>query len=149
MTPIAKATLKQRWGTLQRVLSSRDRLEQIANDIILDLEMKPRLNAGMGNAMLVAGSIPEACELFEIFRKSGSILADKCAAVTSYKRAAPEITGEETDLSHADFARSIGVAKGTCQSWEHGRRHPTGPAQVLLALIAKKPSVAQELLSDV
>ncbi|MCW2305134.1 HsdR family type I site-specific deoxyribonuclease, partial [Rhodovulum sulfidophilum] len=72
LTPIAKATLKQRWGTLQRVLSSRDRLEQIANDIILDMEMKPRLNAGMGNAMLVAGSIPEACELFEIFRKSGS-----------------------------------------------------------------------------
>ncbi|WP_238393916.1 type I restriction enzyme subunit R domain-containing protein [Rhodovulum sulfidophilum] len=105
LTPIAKATLKQRWGTLQRVLSSRDRLEQIANDIILDMEMKPRLNAGMGNAMLVAGSIPEACELFEIFRKSGSILADKCAIVTSYKRAAPEITGEETGMGETEKQR--------------------------------------------
>lgn len=102
LTPIAKATLKQRWGTLQRVLSSRDRLEQIANDIILDMEMKPRLNAGKGNAMLVAGSIPEACKFFEIFRKSGSVLAGNCAIVTSYKRAAPEITGEETGMGETE-----------------------------------------------
>lgn len=105
LTPIAKATLKQRWGTLQRVLSSRDRLEQIANDILLDMEIKPRLKAGMGNAMLVAGSIPEACELFEIFQKSGSILADKCAIVTSYKRAAPEITGEESGMGETEKQR--------------------------------------------
>jgi len=102
LTPVAKATLKQRWGTLQRVLSSRDRLEQIANDIILDMEMKPRLKSGMGNAMLVAGSIPEACKFLEIFRKSGSVLADKCAIVTSYTRAAPEITGEETGMGETE-----------------------------------------------
>ncbi|QIE43288.1 HsdR family type I site-specific deoxyribonuclease (plasmid) [Rhodobacteraceae bacterium SC52] len=102
LTPIAKATLKQRWGTLQRVLSSNDRLEQIANDVILDMEMKPRLHAGMGNAMLVAGSIPEACKFLEIFRKSGSVLADKCAIVTSYKRAASEITGEETGMGETE-----------------------------------------------
>jgi type I restriction enzyme R subunit len=102
LTPIAKATLKQRWGTLQRVLSSRDRLEEIAKDIMVDMEMKPRLQANMGNAMLVAGSIPEACKFFEIFRKSGSVLADKCAIVTSYKRAAPELTGEETGMGETD-----------------------------------------------
>jgi type I restriction enzyme, R subunit len=102
LTPVAKATLKHRWGTLQRVLSSRDRLEQIANDIILDMEMKPRLNAGTGNAMLVAGSIPEACKFFEVFCKSGSVLADKCAIVTSFKRAAPEITGEETGMGETE-----------------------------------------------
>lgn len=43
------------------------------------------------------------------------------------------------------FARSIGVAKGTLFNWEYGRR-PTGPAQVLLAMIAKKPSSVSELL---
>ncbi|OAJ68804.1 MULTISPECIES: type I restriction endonuclease subunit R [Gluconobacter] len=102
LTPVAKAALKQRWGTLQRVLSSRSRLDQIANDIILDMEMKPRLKAGMGNAMLVAGSIPEACKFFEIFRNSGSILAEKCAIVTSYKRAAPELTGEETGMGETE-----------------------------------------------
>jgi putative transcriptional regulator len=53
---------------------------------------------------------------------------------------------QQTGLSQAAFAKSIGVAKGTLLNWEHGRRHPTGPAQVLLALIAKKPSVVQDLL---
>jgi putative transcriptional regulator len=53
---------------------------------------------------------------------------------------------QKTGLSQAAFAKSIGVAKGTLLNWEHGRRHPTGPAQVLLALIAKKPSVVQDLL---
>ena len=53
---------------------------------------------------------------------------------------------QETGLSQAEFARSIGVAKGTLLNWEHGRRQPTGPAQVLLALIAKDPNVVQGLL---
>jgi putative transcriptional regulator len=51
-----------------------------------------------------------------------------------------------TGLSQSAFARSIGVAKGTLLNWEHGRRHPTGPAQVLLAMIARKPSLVSELL---
>ncbi|TCS52476.1 putative transcriptional regulator [Primorskyibacter sedentarius] len=63
----------------------------------------------------------------------------------------PEINVAEirakTGLSQAEFARSIGVAKGTLLNWEHGRRIPTGPAQVLLALIAKKPSVVQDFLN--
>jgi putative transcriptional regulator len=51
-----------------------------------------------------------------------------------------------TGLSQSAFARSIGVAKGTLLNWEHGRRHPTGPAQVLLAMIAKRPSLVSDLL---
>ncbi len=52
----------------------------------------------------------------------------------------------DTGLSQSAFAKSIGVAKGTLLNWEQGRRHPTGPAQVLLALIARRPSVVGELL---
>ena len=51
-----------------------------------------------------------------------------------------------TGLSQAQFAQSIGVAKGTLLNWEHGRRRPTGPAQVLLAMIARRPSLVRELL---
>ena len=51
-----------------------------------------------------------------------------------------------TGLSQSAFAKSIGVAKGTLLNWEQGRRHPTGPAQVLLAMIARRPSVVRELL---
>jgi putative transcriptional regulator len=52
----------------------------------------------------------------------------------------------QTGLSQSAFAKSIGVAKGTLLNWEHGRRSPTGPAQVLLAMIARMPSVVVELL---
>jgi putative transcriptional regulator len=51
-----------------------------------------------------------------------------------------------TGLSQSAFARSIGVAKGTLLNWEQGRRQPTGPAQVLLAMIDRKPSLVGELL---
>ena len=51
-----------------------------------------------------------------------------------------------TGLSQSALARSIGVAKGTLLNWEHGRRHLTGPAQVLLAMIARKHSLVSELL---
>lgn len=52
-----------------------------------------------------------------------------------------------TGLSQSQFARSIGVAKGTLLNWEHGRRRPTGPAQVLLAMIARRPALVRELLA--
>ena len=51
-----------------------------------------------------------------------------------------------TGLSQGAFARSIGVARGTLLNWEQGRRRPTGQAQVLLAMIARKPSLVSELL---
>ena len=49
-------------------------------------------------------------------------------------------------LSQREFARSIGVAVGTLQGWEQGRRRPEGPARVLLALIERRPAIVQEEL---
>src|SRR6185369_56226 len=57
LTNVAKAQLKQRWGTMQKVLSSRDRLEKIIADILMDMETRDRLRSGHGNALLVSGSI--------------------------------------------------------------------------------------------
>jgi putative transcriptional regulator len=53
----------------------------------------------------------------------------------------------KTGMSQSAFAASIGVPEGTLVNWEQGRRTPTGPAQVLLAIIAKKPSLVQELFA--
>ena len=94
LTDVAKAQLKQRWGTMQNVLSSRDRLEKVVADILLDMETRDRLKSGHGNAMLVSGSIYSACRYFEMFQQTG--LAGKCAIVTSYRPAPAEIKGEET-----------------------------------------------------
>ena len=54
---LAKTQLKQKWGTMRKVLSSKSRLEQIVSDILLDMETKPRLMDGRGNAMLVCSSV--------------------------------------------------------------------------------------------
>ena len=94
LTDVAKAQLKQRWGTMQRVLSARDRLEKIVADILLDMEMRDRLKSGRGNAMLVSGSIYSACRFFDLFQQTD--LADKCAIVTSYRPTSADIKGEET-----------------------------------------------------
>ncbi len=51
-----------------------------------------------------------------------------------------------TGLSQGAFARSIGVPRATLLNWEHGRRRPTGPARVLLALIDRRPALVSELL---
>ncbi|WP_279378869.1 hypothetical protein [Psychrobacter sp. JCM 18903] len=68
LTNIAKSQLKQKWGTMQRVLSSQSRIECIVNDILLDMQKKPRLMDGHGNAMLVCNSIYQACKSYEPLR---------------------------------------------------------------------------------
>ena len=42
---------------MQKLLSSKSRLEQIVNDILLDMDTRPRLMDGRGNATLVCSSI--------------------------------------------------------------------------------------------
>jgi type I restriction enzyme R subunit len=82
LTDVAKAALKQRWGTMQSLLSSTSRLEKVVFDILDDFYKKDRLASGRGNAMLVASSISEACRYYEIFQQHGFT---KCAVVTSYE----------------------------------------------------------------
>lgn len=94
LTNVAKRQLKQRWGTMQKVLSSQDRLGKIVNDIMFDFETKPRLVDGRGNAMLVCASVYQACQVFDLFGKTK--LADKVAIVTSFQPVASTIKGEET-----------------------------------------------------
>jgi len=94
LTDMAKAQLKQRWGTMKKVLSAKGRLEKIVADILMDMETRDRLKSGHGNAMLVSGSIYSACLFFEMFQKTD--LAGKCAIVTSYEPSPADIKGEET-----------------------------------------------------
>ena len=94
LTDLARAQLKQRWGTMKSVLSARDRLQQIVDDIVLDMETQDRLKSGHGNALLVSDSIYSACRFFKLFQDSP--LAGKCAIITSYRPQASDIKGEES-----------------------------------------------------
>ena len=92
LTDIAKTQLKQRWGTMQKLLSSKNRLEKIVDDILLDMDSKPRLSDGRGNAILVCSSVYQACQTYELFSETS--LKDKVAIVTSFKPNANAIKGE-------------------------------------------------------
>ena len=94
LSRLAKIQLKQKWGTMQKVLSSKSRLQQIVNDILLDMDTKPRLMDGYGNAMLVCSSVYQACKAYEMFSQTD--LAGKVAIVTSFQPTAASIKGEET-----------------------------------------------------
>jgi type I restriction enzyme R subunit len=93
MNDLPKAELKQKWGTIQKILSTKDRLQKIAWDIYIDFNRKPRLMDGRGNAILVSGSIYEACRYYEIFQQ---INFKNCAIITSYEPNTKSIKGETT-----------------------------------------------------
>ena len=96
LTERAKQQLKQGWATLNKLYSSRERLERIAADIIYDMSIKPRLVNDRGTAMLVAGSIYEACKYWEIFQANGFT---KCAVITSYEPTIESVRTATYDLS--------------------------------------------------
>ena len=106
LNDVALAQLKQRWGTMQRVLSSQSRLEQIVADILLDMAIRDRLQSGRGNAMLISGSIYQACKFYELFASSGF---HKCAIVTSYKPSPADIKLEETGEGRTEKLRQFDI----------------------------------------
>lgn len=95
LSNLARTQLKQKWGSMQKLLSSKSRLEKIMMDILLDMSQRPRLKDGHGNAILVCASIHQACTLYELFSKTE--LAGKCAIVTSYQPTATSIKGQASD----------------------------------------------------
>ena len=107
MTDLSKAELKKRWGTMQKIASSEPRAKQIVNDILLDMETKPRLMDGRGNAMLVGASIYQACKFYEMFVEAG--FAGKCAIVTSYVPNAGDISKEDAGAGKTEKIRQYDI----------------------------------------
>ncbi len=104
LTDYAKAELKQKWGTIKKVFSSKSRLEKIVMDVILDMERKERLQNGRGNAMLVSDSIYNACRYYELFQQAG---LNQCAVVTSFDP--NDAKGEETGEGHTEKLQRVEI----------------------------------------
>ncbi len=99
LTDFAKAELKQKWGTLKKVFSSKSRLEKIVIDMMLDMEKKERLQNGHGNAILVSDSIYNACRYYELFQMAG---LKNTAIITSFVPTHADIKGEETGEGYTE-----------------------------------------------
>lgn len=146
-----KNELKKQWGTMQSVLSSRSRMEQVVEDIIFDFGTKPRLSSERGNAMLVAGSIYEACKYFTLFQKTP--FKGKCAIVTSYNPQAKDVTLEESGANTEsdkqfiyntytellkDVAAAPGESKAKTYEEEAKTRFIKQPANMKLLIVVDK-----------
>ncbi|HAU14696.1 MAG: restriction endonuclease subunit R [Pseudomonadales bacterium] len=153
LSRIAKTQIKQKWGTMQKVLSSKSRLQQIVNDILMDMETKQRLMDGRGNAMLVCSSVYQACTTYEMF--SHTDLAGKVAIVTSYQPTAASIKGEETGEGQTEklfkydiyrkmladyFEQSEDKAAGRVEEFEKEvkKRFIDEPGQMRLLIVVDK-----------
>ena len=84
--------IEDRWATLEKVYSSKDRIERICNSILDDMEQFP-LSEDWCNAMLVAGTIELACKYYDYFqnRSSNTLLHGRCAIVTSFEPSSDDL----------------------------------------------------------
>ena len=77
-----------------------------------------------------------------VTRHDGTVEKDE---IIPSEKAQVAIARAATGLSHATFAKLLGVSVRTLQDWEQGRRIPSGAAATLLKVAARHPEVLQEL----
>lgn len=143
LTERAKLQLKQSWTSINKLYSSKQRLEKIASDIVFDMSLKPRLKEDRGTAMLVANSIYEACRYWEIFMSMGFT---KCAVVTSYEPTTQSVRTATTDPNQASedeykkaiYERMLGGKKLAEFEKEAKERFKHEPAQMKLLIVVDK-----------
>jgi type I restriction enzyme R subunit len=78
-----KAVVRNRWATMEALMSSKERKDRIINNIIEDFSLKPRLNEDRGTALLVVASIYDACHYFRLFQNTS--FGPYCGIITSYE----------------------------------------------------------------
>ena len=113
LSSVARAALKERWAKMEKLFSSKERIDRIVADICQDMSTKRALSGGYGNAMLVADSIYQACRYWEVFQSTE--LKGHCAVVTSYDASTASVKdeyqgdGETEDLTKYEiYQRMIG-----------------------------------------
>jgi len=146
-----KDELKKQWGTMQKVLSSKSRMDRVVNDIVFDFSVKPRLSSERGNAILVASSIYEACKYFSLFQKTP--FKGKCAVVTSYNPQTQDVTKEEiganteTDKqliynTYTELLKDVVATRGMTKTETYEERaktlFTTQPANMKLLVVVDK-----------
>lgn len=92
-------------------------------------------------------------ELMQSVREAGAIVrgeAQPARTTTLSTPTAPAVRPlrESLGLSQKAFSRALDVSAGTVRNWEQGRRQPTGPARVLLTLVAQQPGVLKFIAQE-
>jgi len=87
-------------------------------------------------------------ELMESVREGGEILRGEKKPARAWVVEDPDVADlrERYGLSQAKFAALLGISVRTLQNWEQGRRHPQGPARVLLQVASEHPDALLDLV---
>jgi putative transcriptional regulator len=87
-------------------------------------------------------------ELLTSVREGGRILRGREKPSRSFEIEEPDVVAirEGYGLSQDQFASLLGISVRTLQNWEQGRRHPRGPARVLLRVAANHPDAILDSL---
>lgn len=121
LSSVARAALKERWAKMEKLFSSKERIDRIVADICQDMSTKRALSGGYGNAMLVADSIYQACRYWEVFQSTE--LKGHCAVVTSYDASTVSVKdeysgdGETEDLTKYEIYQKM-IGDKTLEQFE-------------------------------
>lgn len=121
LSTVARAALKERWAKMEKLFSSKERIDRIVADICQDMSTKRALSGGYGNAMLVADSIYQACRYWEVFQSTE--LKGHCAVVTSYDASTASVKdeyqgdGETEDLTKYEIYQKM-IGDQTAEQFE-------------------------------
>ena len=102
LTDEQKLMIEERWATLERIYSTKERIERIGYSILDDVGFG-LLKHDWCNAMLVAGSIYQAYRYYEFF--SHSDLKGRCAVVTSYDPMDSDLANNSADNNKTTEAK--------------------------------------------
>ena len=85
-------------------------------------------------------------ELLASVREGGAILRGEKKPTRAFEVPEPDVAElrGRLGLSQSKFAALIGISVRTLQEWEQGRRHPRGPARVLLRVASVNPKAIVE-----
>lgn len=98
--------VEDRWATLEKVYSTKERIERIGYSILDDVGYG-LLKHDWSNAMLVAGSIYQAYRYYKFFTQdsSNTTLRGRVAVVTSYNPMDSDIANDSADTSKETEAK--------------------------------------------
>ena len=137
-----KAALRKRWATMEDLMSAGERKLRIIASIIEDFSLRPRLNNDRGTAILVAGSIYDACHYFRLFQNTS--FGPYCSIVTSYEpnhnaisREPPQSDERYKFDTYTRHVLTTGQATKTYED-EAKRRFIEEPANLKLLIVVSK-----------
>lgn len=146
LTPEQKQMVEERWATMERIYSTKERIERIGYSILDDLNYG-LLKHDWCNAMLITGSIFQAYRYYKFF--SSSDLKGRCAVVTSYDPTDSDIANNSADNNKTteakfkyDWAKKSFEEAGVKNADEYEKRAKElfvkRPAQMKLLIVVNK-----------